>query len=137
MTEDEYLDAMPFTTLLYGNGPGGVRPGEMRQNLTGVDTRDVDYMQQSAVPLKNETHGGEDVPIYASGPMAHLFHGVHEQNYIAHVMAYASCVGANRRHCDGTSDENHGNSAMRTEAVTGSISFIGLMYMVYCLVLSD
>ena len=25
--------------------------------------------------------------------MSHLFHGVHEQNYIAHVMAYASCVG--------------------------------------------
>ena len=31
--------------------------------------------------------------IYARGPMSHLFHGVHEQNYIAHVMAYASCVG--------------------------------------------
>lgn len=25
--------------------------------------------------------------------MSHLFHGVKEQNYIAHVMAYASCVG--------------------------------------------
>ena len=25
--------------------------------------------------------------------MSHLFNGVVEQNYIAHVMAYASCVG--------------------------------------------
>ena len=25
--------------------------------------------------------------------MSHLFRGVQEQNYIAHVMAYASCVG--------------------------------------------
>jgi len=33
------------------------------------------------------------VAIYARGPMSHLFHGVHEQSYIAHVMAYASCVG--------------------------------------------
>ena len=38
--------------------------------------------------------------IYATGPMSHLFHGVHEQNYIAHVMAYASCVGPNTGHCD-------------------------------------
>lgn len=49
-------------------------------------------MQQAAVPLDAETHGGEDVTIYAKGPMAHLFHGVKEQNYIAHVMAYAACL---------------------------------------------
>ena len=40
-----------------------------------------------------ETHGGDDVAIYARGPMSHLFQGVHEQHYIAHVMAYASCIG--------------------------------------------
>ena len=45
------------------------------------------------MPLDYETHGGEDVAIFARGPMAHLCHGVHEQNYIAHVMAYASWVG--------------------------------------------
>lgn len=49
-------------------------------------------MQQAAVPLESETHGGEDVAIYAKGPMAHLFHGVKEQNYVAHVMAYAACL---------------------------------------------
>ena len=46
------------------------------------------------MPRSSETHGGEDVAIYARGPMSHLIHGVHEQSYIAHVMAYASCVGA-------------------------------------------
>ena len=96
----ELLDGLPFTTLLYANGAGGLSLGATRQNLTGVDTADVDYIQQALVPLDDETHGGEDVPIYASGPMAHLLHGVHEQNYIAHVMAYASCVGANKNHCD-------------------------------------
>ena len=55
---------------------------------------DKDYLQQAAVPLTRDTHSGEDVAIYAQGPMSHLFHGVHEQNYIAHVMAYASCVGS-------------------------------------------
>ena len=57
-------------------------------------------MMPAAVPLKKETHGGEDVPIYARGPMSHLFHATHEQNYIAHVMTYASCVGINKQHCE-------------------------------------
>lgn len=50
--------------------------------------------------MSETTHGGEDVAIYARGPMAHLFQGTHEQNYIAHVMAYASCVGVNQEHCE-------------------------------------
>lgn len=54
-------------------------------------------MQQAAVPLDAETHGGEDVAIYAKGPMAHLFHGVKEQNYVAHVMAYAACLEPYRK----------------------------------------
>ena len=36
-----------------------------------------------------ETHGGEDVAIYAGGPGAHLIHGVQEQNVIFHVMIEA------------------------------------------------
>lgn len=44
------------------------------------------------MPVKSETHGGEDVAIFARGPQAHLLHGVQEQNYIAHVMAFAACL---------------------------------------------
>lgn len=51
-----------------------------------------DYHQQAAVPLDSETHGGEDVAILAKGPMAHLFHGVQEQTYVAHLMAFAACL---------------------------------------------
>ncbi len=65
-------------------------------------------MQPAAVLMDDETHGGEDVAIFARGPMAHLFHGVHEQNYIAHVMSYASCVGQNQKHCD---NNGHTNTA--------------------------
>lgn len=45
------------------------------------------------VPLSSETHGGDDVGVFASGPWAHLLSGVIEENVIPHVMAYASCVG--------------------------------------------
>lgn len=51
-----------------------------------------EYLQQAAVPLDSETHGSEDVAIFAKGPMAHLFHGVQEQSYIPHAMAYAACI---------------------------------------------
>jgi hypothetical protein len=30
---------------------------------------------------------------FASGPFSHFIHSVHEQNYIAYVMAYSACIG--------------------------------------------
>ena len=52
------------------------------------------YRQEAAVVLNSETHGGEDVPIYSSGPMSFLFTGTVEQSYVAHAMAYSACIGA-------------------------------------------
>ena len=63
------------------------------------------------MPKDSATHGGEDVAIYAKGPMAHLFRSVHEENYIAHVMAYASCVGRYKDKCPPASDSSNGNRA--------------------------
>lgn len=58
-------------------------------------------MQDALVPLVEleETHGGQDVGIFAIGPMAHLFHGVHEQTYVNHVMRYAACLDY-KEHCE-------------------------------------
>jgi alkaline phosphatase len=39
--------------------------------------------------MGGETHGGEDVAVFAGGPGAHLIHGVIEQNVIFHVMLRA------------------------------------------------
>ncbi|RXG68194.1 hypothetical protein Avbf_03076 [Armadillidium vulgare] len=73
----------------------------LRKNLTNVDTRDMNFVFPSAVPTNpgSGTHGGEDIGIYAIGPMSHLFHRVHEQSYIAHVMAYSSCIGPFKNNC--------------------------------------
>ncbi|GAA6095827.1 intestinal-type alkaline phosphatase [Tachysurus ichikawai] len=84
-------DMKPFTTALYGNGPGHIAGGA-RPDLNYTITNDKEYIQQSAVPLSSETHGSEDVAIFAKGPMSHLFHGVQEQSYIAHAMAFAACI---------------------------------------------
>ncbi|GAB1285192.1 Alkaline phosphatase [Apodemus speciosus] len=86
------LDGKSYTSILYGNGPGYVLDSGDRPNVTEKESGDPNYRQQAAVPLSSETHGGEDVAIFARGPQAHLVHGVQEQNYIAHVMAFAACL---------------------------------------------
>ncbi|XP_041377733.1 alkaline phosphatase-like [Gigantopelta aegis] len=105
-------DKMPFVTLSYGSGPG-----RLRANLTGVKTDAPDYLQYNSVRMPLATHGGQDVAIFARGPMSHLFHSVQEQNYIAHVMAYASCVGSNKKHCS-SANTPQGGSNVRVGVVT-------------------
>jgi len=96
------LDGKPYTTLSYANGMGqAVREGddpearyEMpvnagRQDITNIDTESHSYHQEALVPLYAETHSGEDVAIYASGPWASLVSGVHEQNDIFHIINQA------------------------------------------------
>jgi alkaline phosphatase len=87
-------DGKPYTTLTFGNGPGSVckeQPDKKwlcdRTDLTNVDTTALGFLQPSLVPLGSETHGGEDVAIFAGGPGANLFSGAMEQNEIFHVMA--------------------------------------------------
>lgn len=83
-------DGKPYTTLSYANGPGSVFYGELdngkRQTPTPEEVTDINYRQQSLIPGPAETHGGQDVTIYASGPHAYLFGGIVEQNYIFHVI---------------------------------------------------
>lgn len=84
-------DGKPYTTLGYANGPGAVFKKDAdlskgRPEPASEETLDLDYLQHSLVPMGSETHGGQDVPIYASGPGAHLFGGTVEQNYIFHVI---------------------------------------------------
>jgi alkaline phosphatase len=106
---------LPYTTLGYQNGAGysgatdeqpegakrvtrsvagqqGIREG--RPDLSEVDTAAPDYLQETTVPMRSETHSAEDVPVYAGGPGAHLFHGVQEQSYVYHAIVEA--LGWNR-----------------------------------------
>ncbi|XP_070542772.1 alkaline phosphatase, tissue-nonspecific isozyme-like [Ptychodera flava] len=93
------LDGLPFTTLNYLDGPGApevldsIKQSGYRPNLTNVDTGSESYLQQTLIRNKWAGHDGEDVNIYAKGPMSHLFHSTHEQTYIFHAMKYAACIG--------------------------------------------
>lgn len=74
-------------------------PGVGRKNPATVDNSRFDSMFPSMVPHMAESHGGEDVPVYASGPWSHLFTGTIEQNTIPHFMAYAACIGKGLKMC--------------------------------------
>lgn len=98
-----------FTTLGYINGPGYAAASDLqpegvkrqphepsrfeardaRPDLENVDTTHPDFLQPSLWALKSETHGGEDVGVYALGPGAEAVRGVMEQNVIFHLLLQA------------------------------------------------
>ncbi|XP_037561915.1 alkaline phosphatase, tissue-nonspecific isozyme [Dermacentor silvarum] len=102
------VNHLPFTVITYGNGPGF---STSKENFTNEEVAKPDYVQRSAFPLKQETHGGEDVAVYATGPWAHLYTGVHDQSYIPHVMAHAACIGRFKGDKCATPDKTTGTGA--------------------------
>lgn len=84
-------DKKPFTTLGYANGPGA--RGSERPTLKEETVLNPDYKQEANIPMLAETHGGEDVAIFAIGVNAHLIRGSMEQNWIFYVMADALRLG--------------------------------------------
>jgi alkaline phosphatase len=107
------LDAnkRPYTTLAYANGPGytgasdtqpegpkrhlhaahAIQPAKNgRPDLGEVDTTDPSYMQEALVPMANETHGGDDVGIWARGPGSNAVRGSLEENAIFHILLQAA-----------------------------------------------
>ena len=86
-------DGKPYTTLSYANGETGCEPGAeacVRQDISDVDTTDKDYQQDTLIFMGSETHAGEDVPVFASGPGSELVRGVIEQNELFHIMGRSS-----------------------------------------------
>nr|CAI5831604.1 unnamed protein product [Callosobruchus analis] len=87
-------DSNLYTILNYANGPG-YRPlmatGE-RYVPSEEEMNEVGFKWPSTSPLNSETHGADDVAVFAKGPWAHLFTGTMEENVIPHLIAAAACV---------------------------------------------
>lgn len=101
-------DPLAYETIMYANGPGfydhlnndssTIRssPTSIWKPWTAMTTEERQsptYRHMATVPLKDESHGGEDVIVFANGPGSSLIRGVFEQNYLAYVMSYAGCMG--------------------------------------------
>jgi alkaline phosphatase len=87
------VDGQPYTTLGYQNGPGAITSSPRPAPST-----DPKATQQALVPTGDsfngsaslsETHGGEDVPLYATGPGSEQVRGVIEQNRIYNIIMSA------------------------------------------------
>ncbi|XP_043263799.1 alkaline phosphatase isoform X2 [Colletes gigas] len=107
-------DGIPYTTLTYSTGgPNNVaytvkNNVSVRMDPSEENTTAFTYSQQATIISDEAYHGGGDVAVYAIGPFAHLFHSVHEQNYVARVIGFAanmepransnSDVNSGRRH---------------------------------------
>nr|AKH49607.1 alkaline phosphatase 2 [Helicoverpa zea] len=100
-SRDVGLDNVPYMTLTYANGPG-FRPhvNNIRPDVTlEPNYRTLDWESHVDVPLVDETHGGDDVAVFARGPHHSMFTGLYEQSLLPHLMAYAACIGPGRHAC--------------------------------------
>jgi alkaline phosphatase len=81
-----------YTSLGYRDGPGADQAKDPSGNHPEQDELakdDPNYRQIALVPMDYETHGGEDVALYAIGPHAQLFTGTLEQHWVFHALNYA------------------------------------------------
>ncbi len=78
----------PIPTLGYANGPLEVRLGAKTLSMA-KPADDPDALRPKAFLLASETHGGEDVALFAAGPGSALVSGTLEQNSIFHIMVRA------------------------------------------------
>lgn len=84
-------DGKPYTTLGYANGTNSVSGRERPAPKTDIDTvyqsmLTVTYDEIDGTTSYDETHGGEDVALYAIGPGSGAVSGVIEQNVIFDIM---------------------------------------------------
>ena len=81
-------DGIPYTTLGYMNGPGAVR-GERGTPETGPMATQQALVPTGSERYLSETHAGEDVALYGTGPGAERVRGVIEQSEIYNIMVRA------------------------------------------------
>lgn len=89
------VDNKPYLKLSYANGLGFNihKLPSGRVNPANMKLHNYDFEFPAAAPIVSESHAGDDVAVFATGPYSHLFRGVFEQNNIPHLMAYAACIG--------------------------------------------
>lgn len=85
----EDSEGYPYTSLSYRDGPGAEAHKETHHSERDANLNHPDYQQIALVPMDYETHGGEDVALYAIGPQSQLFSGTLEQHWVFHVLKYA------------------------------------------------
>lgn len=134
-------DNKPYATLSYANGPGhsvtfdAKATDNSRLDITDYDFKNPNLRHPVLVPLDSETHAGEDVGIYASGPWSHIFEGSYEQNNIPVLMAYAARIGPYNENEDETclkkedKDDGSGSSVIISSLIVLSVGVLTSLFI--------
>lgn len=116
-------DEQNYTTLMYGNGPGGHVHKDIDNRLNNL--LDPDHVYKSAVNVESAKHGGEDVPVYSRGPGSHLLTGVFDQTHIAHSISYAACIGPHKDLC--SLFKPYYSSCQRSQGSFSMMTFVAVL----------
>lgn len=111
-------------------------PYSKTQKPNYIISGDLDYAYPSLVPLDSETHGGEDVAVFAVGPWQHLFTASYEQNLVPHLMAYAMCISEDKHeNCGrttsaGTKHQSSTTVLLSVSVILGLRFFLQVIYLI-------
>lgn len=82
------IDKKPYQLLTYSSGLGHNYYNETTAMLDNFNS-----YHKATIPSTWANHGGDDVPLYAVGPLANiLFSGSMDQTFIPHAIAFAMCL---------------------------------------------
>lgn len=91
------VDLKYYPILTYAAGPGNYAYEPKKHPK--------ETFQPSTIPKSWGNHGGEDVPLYAAGPLSStLFTGTIDQTYIPQAIAYALCISIHSDRCSQTQE---------------------------------
>jgi alkaline phosphatase len=123
-------DGKPYEVLSYANGPGypTTYDDDTRVDISLHDFKNPERRNAATVPLLSETHGGDDIGVYASGPWSHLFAGSYEQNNLPLLMSYAMKIGEY--------SEVKGKNSSATNSVSKIVLLISVIFVLILVVVS-
>lgn len=118
-TQPSDVDLKRHPILTYAAGPGQY---SYQRGSSAKDT-----VQPSTIPKSWGNHGGEDVTLFAVGPLSTvLFTGTVDQTYIPHAIAYAMCISIHSDRCKNSLDisEQIKNDLLQLSLTSGNHSEI-------------
>lgn len=90
------IDKKPYQLILYSSGLGF----DYYNQTSAVSDYRNSY-HKAAIPSTWANHAGDDVPLYAVGPLANiLFSGTLDQTFIPHAIAFAMCLSNYKERCE-------------------------------------
>ncbi|XP_063708293.1 alkaline phosphatase-like [Culicoides brevitarsis] len=104
------VDNKHYPVLTYAAGPGHYAYERKKHSK--------ETFQPSTIPKSWGNHGGEDVPLFAVGPLSStLFTGTFDQTYIPQAISYALCISIHSDRCNRHDDLFSASSEEEEETV--------------------